>query len=57
MGKATDFFEQISQIEPFDLESEYVIALQDGDEAPDNGHYVVREHEFETGQDEAPPKT
>ena len=57
MGKATDFFEQISQIEPFDLESEYVIALRDGDEAPDNGHYVVREHEVGRSPEETPPQT
>ena len=52
-----DYFERLSQIDPFDLEHEYVVAFQDGEEAADDGHYVVREHEFETGQDEAHPKT
>lgn len=50
-----DFFEKLSQLDPFDHEVEYVVTFQDGDEGVDDDHYVVRAHEVEAPLDESAP--
>lgn len=54
---AVDFLQTTSQLDAFDGVCEFIVTFQDGNEALDEGHYVVREHQAERPLGMSPPVT